>query len=515
VSRHRASRNPGIEALEGRVVPSTIPVTSLADAGAGTLRAAIIQANLDATPDTITFDPSARGTITLVSALPDLSTAIDIEGPGPSVLTVARSSAPTTPEFRIFTVPAGAVVTISGLTISGGVVRGSVGDPGGDSFGGGVYNAGMLTVTDSTLSGNTASGGNGGGFGDGGSGYGGGVDNAGTLTVTDSTLSGNTASGGNGDGYGGGGSGYGGGVFNEGTLTVTDSTLSGNTARGGVGSSGFGGGVYNGGVFNTDALTVTRSISSIFFNPSGGNLVTQAGAAFVSGGHNLFSDTPAVTLASTDLINTDPLLGPLADNGGPTFTQILLPGSPAIDAGVSVPGVTTDQRGIPRPQGRAADIGAVEDVQATVTGLHRYGIHDHPTSLLLNFSAAINPASAQYVHNYTIVPAGHAGRVAPHARPIPIASALYDPVAHTVRLTPRHRLNLHGYYRLTVSAALPNGLKSLDGIPLDGSDQGQPGSNYVAVVHKFGTSTIQAKRVHPTGVLKSSRLPTHHIHRGR
>ena len=83
-------------------------------------------------------------------------------------------------------------------------------------------------------------------------------------------------------------------------------------------------------------------------------------------GHNLFSDQPAVPLAPTDLINTDPMLGPLGDNGGPTETQALLPGSPAIDAGVAVPGVTTDQRGVPRPQGQAPDIGAFESRSASL-----------------------------------------------------------------------------------------------------------------------------------------------------
>ena len=57
----------------------------------------------------------------------------------------------------------------------------------------------------------------------------------------------------------------------------------------------------------------------------------------------------------------DPLLGPLQDNGGPTFTHALLPGSPAID---HIPAenceVTTDQRGVARPQGAACDIGAYE-----------------------------------------------------------------------------------------------------------------------------------------------------------
>ena len=163
--------------------------------------------------------------------------------------------------------------------------------------------------------------------------------------VTDSTLSGNSASGG---GVVGGGSG--GGILNNGTLTVTDSTLSGNAALDG-------GGISNGFFFTLSELTLANSI---FNDPIGGNLANEAAGVITSLGHNLFSDAPAVSRDFTDLINTDPLLGPLADNGGPTFTCALLPGSPAIDGGVIVPGVTTDQRGVPRPQGAAPDIGAFE-----------------------------------------------------------------------------------------------------------------------------------------------------------
>jgi hypothetical protein len=108
---------------------------------------------------------------------------------------------------------------------------------------------------------------------------------------------------------------------------------------------------------------------SLFANPAGGNLVLVTGALFVSLGHNLFSDKPAAALDPTDLVNTDPLLGALADNGGPTLTHALLPGSPAIDAGVAVPGVTTDQRGVSRPQGIAPDIGAFEVAATAMIGL--------------------------------------------------------------------------------------------------------------------------------------------------
>ena len=147
------------------------------------------------------------------------------------------------------------------------------------------------------------------------------------------------------------GSGSGGGIDDAGTLTVTDSTLSDNTATGGGGIDISGPG--------TRPVTATVT-ASLFANPAGGNLVLGAGASFASRGHNLFSDAPAVALDPTDLINTDPLLAPLGNYGGPTETQALLPGSPAIDAGIAVAGVTTDQRGIPRPQGTAPDIGAFE-----------------------------------------------------------------------------------------------------------------------------------------------------------
>ena len=120
----RQRKGPGrawaIEALEGRVVPAMITVLNTDDSGPGSLREAIEQANLDPAQDTIEFAPAVGGTITLLTALPDLSTDIIVSGPGASALAVARSAAEGTPEFRIFTVPAGAEVAISGLTITGG-----------------------------------------------------------------------------------------------------------------------------------------------------------------------------------------------------------------------------------------------------------------------------------------------------------------------------------------------------------------------------------------------------------
>ena len=195
--------------------------------------------------------------------------------------------------------------------------------------GGGIFNnGGQPTITRSTLSGNSAGS------------IGGGIfNNAGSLTITNSTLSGNSAGR------------DGGGIFNNAiaSLTVTASTLAGNSAESGGGIA----------VSFRSSLTIQ---ASIFANPEGGNFGNDPGEVnFTSLGNNLFTDTPVgFALAPTDLVNTDPMLGPLADNGGPTFTQALPAGSPAIDASVAIAGVTTDQRGITRPQGSAPDIGAFE-----------------------------------------------------------------------------------------------------------------------------------------------------------
>src|SRR5438105_15409294 len=79
-----------------------------------------------------------------------------------------------------------------------------------------------------------------------------------------------------------------------------------------------------------------------------------------STGHNLDSDGSCFLTATGDLPKRDPLLGPLADNGGPSETQALLPGSPAIDAGAADGCPQHDQRGIARPQGAGCDMGAYE-----------------------------------------------------------------------------------------------------------------------------------------------------------
>ncbi len=245
------------------MVPATLVVMNSDNAGADSLRAAIEQANTDPGPDTITFAPDVTGTITLISALPDLTSDIVLNGPGASSLTVARSYAAGTPAFRIFNITPAADVTISGLTLSGGYIQGIYGGSvGGDASGGGITNAGTLTIFQSTVRNNSVVGGS--GDEGGGIGYGGGIVNTGTLTIIQSTLSGNRATGGAGPRHGGGGAG--GGIYNNGgMLTITNSTFSDNSVMGGTASgfgqefvysgSGFGGGINN----NGGTLTITSS----------------------------------------------------------------------------------------------------------------------------------------------------------------------------------------------------------------------------------------------------------------
>jgi hypothetical protein len=113
-------------------------------------------------------------------------------------------------------------------------------------------------------------------------------------------------------------------------------------------------------------------------------------------GHNLSSDNSCAFSAAGSMNNTDPRLGPLTDNGGPTPTMVLLPGSPAIDAGNTALAPATDQRGAPRPFGLAANIGAFEfwpTLQVSLSGTNGLdilatGISGQPCRLLASSNAS-------------------------------------------------------------------------------------------------------------------------------
>ena len=340
-----------------------------------TLREAINAANADAGAETITFAPALTSggpaTISLLTALPAITTDMTIQGPGANLLTVERNSGAGT-NFRIFTINPGTVI-ISGLTISKGVLASS-------GQGGGIFNntGATLTINNCAISGNQV----------GSSGFGGGIYSAGTLTLNSSTVNDNHVN------TSGGGAG---GIYDVGPLmNINNSTISGNTT--GTDSKG-------GGILNTNALPLVISNSTVTLNTTGTGALSAGGGIYLaaanltlknsivgggnsspvgpdisgtlqSDGFNLIQSTSGATInqnvgAGPNITGVDPLLFALANNGGPTFTHALQCTSPAIDKGKNF-GLTTDQRGGTRPfdladsvypnaaGGDGSDIGAYE-----------------------------------------------------------------------------------------------------------------------------------------------------------
>ncbi len=430
---------PRLQALEDRTMLSTCHVTRFGDAGVGMgfrgdLRYCINKVNTNPGADIIDFK-IAGNTIDLTSPLPELTSDIDIQGPGYEALWVAGYN------HGIFTVNSAATVEISGLSLVAAHVNdgGAVYNTGtltihdarlmqnnvsGD--GGGIYNTGNLTVRDSLIIGN--SGDRGGGIYNVGTATiettvitenvavpvigdarGGGIYNGGTLSITSSSVVDNVAVQ-----YGA----FGGGIYNVGMLWVDSTTVAGNAANlqssvnGGVGggicnytggvatirnstianneSSDYGGGIIQfGTAINIDHSTISGNVA----NDGGGgiwsdfdstvslrNTIVAANTVndhpelgpdlrgqFASAGYNLIGDTTAASgFVESDILDVDPMLGSLADNGGPTLTMALLAGSPAIDAGDNTDAPEWDQRGpgFPRIVNGNIDIGAFE-VQAT------------------------------------------------------------------------------------------------------------------------------------------------------
>jgi parallel beta helix pectate lyase-like protein len=217
-------------------------------------------------------------------------------------------------------------LTIEGLTLtSGGTAPSPV-------AGGGIFNEGTLTVRNSAITENYGALG------------GGGISSDGEVSVENSTISANQT--------GGDGAGL---EIDDGTASLRNLTVTGNEL--GLGGLGDGGGVHaEAGAGVTLSNTIVAGNSYL----AGPPLAPDCSGAIVSTGNNLIGSTAGCTFTATasDLLAVNPLLGPLAFNGGPTETHALLPGSPAIDKGAGCP--ATDQRGTARPQGPGCDIGAYE-----------------------------------------------------------------------------------------------------------------------------------------------------------
>jgi hypothetical protein len=173
-----------LDYLEDRVVPTTFTVTSLADMGAGTLRAAITSSNTAGGSNTIVFSGNAaNGTIDLDSSLPAITNNLTITGPNANLLTISGQGS-----SQLLTIEPLNTVTISGLTLTDGVS--------GTGDGGAIDNLGTLTVNYCRFWENSAA-------------AGGAIYNGETLTLTGSTFLGNSAT-----------SGAGGAIENLDTATV-------------------------------------------------------------------------------------------------------------------------------------------------------------------------------------------------------------------------------------------------------------------------------------------------------
>jgi hypothetical protein len=277
--------------------------------------------------------------------------------------------------------------------------NGGLGPKSGEGRGGAIWAeaGGPATISTSTFAKNRA-GGNGGAGESSGRGQGGAIEFAGgaptaTLTVSGSVFSANQAGGNTGPGSSSGqGSGGAIATFREGTVSLTNDTIAGNSVGGPIGAV-IGGGTVGGGLSTGIAVSVLNSTldgNAVIGEGIGGNIEVLAGpvslkntiVAFgsatngtncsgtvTSAGHNLESPTPSqcgLSAGLGDLIGANPRLGQLQLNGGPTQTQDVLPGSPAIDAGDNNGCPATDQRGVARSLGAACDIGAYEVVPPTV-----------------------------------------------------------------------------------------------------------------------------------------------------
>jgi hypothetical protein len=473
------------------------------------LRGAIVLANSTPDNDTIAFDPivfSAPQTITIGGPL-TLTNGGGATINGSGLVTVSGNNS-----VRVFQINSGATAVLNGLTITSGTstrgagidnsgnltltnstVSGSTATGTGTSLGGGgiFNNGGTLAVTNSVVSGNSTTGTNsrGGGIavvggtvtitnstisdntipGDDFNKRGGGINsNSGTVNLVGSTVSGNTASRGAAIANGGtlnvvnstisnnsAVTGLGGGILNaSGAVNLTNATIAGNTAVSGGGGVSTGGGSINA----RNSIIAGNTIESGPGPDFGGTLVSQ--------GYNLIGDTTNCTITGTttgNLLNQSAQLGPLQNNGGPTFTQALLPASPARNAGndalaldLNNQPLTTDQRGagFVRRSFGTVDMGAYEyNDTPIVSDLPNASINeDTPTGDIgFTVSDEITPAANLIVtassSNQTLVPNGN----------ITLGGSGAN---HTLNISPV--LNQFGTTLITVFATDSDGISGYD-----------------------------------------------------
>ncbi len=363
------------------------------------------QGDLDTRFDALTINGAGAGT-TLIEVMGGDDRALEVRNDSTTISGVTINLGQGGPGFAGGNGGAVLVSSDSALTLNNGVVSGNAAVAG---EGGGIYvdYRGSLALNNTTVSDNTAEGSGGGIFlapeatailtesvvGHNSSGSASGaIQNDGRLTIVDSWIDGNTAGG------------EGGAIRSNENLTVSGSTISGNTAGSYAAILAYGtltmtNSTVSGNSAAEEASAIESGADATLTNvtitgnssPDGGAFVNSpfegsttdlvnviiAGnspadcanfGAITTSSHSLDGDNTCGFTGPGDLAGTDPRLGPLASNGGPTMTHRLLPDSPAIDAGDDGACPATDQRGVARPQGDACDIGAYELDAVTLWG---------------------------------------------------------------------------------------------------------------------------------------------------
>lgn len=398
---------------------ATFTVTKVADTNDGacdvdcSLREAVAAATAAAGDDVIVFSALFNSPQTIVLGGSEIvlgsNGATTINGPGASLLTISGNNA-----SRVISTGGNVIATLDGMTFTGGNGVGTLNT----GRGGAIYNVGgTLTISSSVVTGNTAA--NGGGLNNASStgptvngdlriinsvvsnntspGSGGGMQNFSTSTVTidRSTFMGNVSNGSTG----------GGGAQLNGAVRITNSTFANNSAP-----AGSGGGIQSNGTLGAVLTNVTFSGNSSLSNGGGIHRATtsptfwirnsivanntgaatsldvsNSAAGLISEGNNIIGSVGTSTgWIMSDQLGVNPMLGTLANNGGSNMTFLPMAGSPAINMGNNCvltatcsannppAAITTDQRGIARPQGGSVDVGSVEiaaaPTLATVTG---------------------------------------------------------------------------------------------------------------------------------------------------
>jgi len=415
--------------VSGTAGAATFTVTNLNDSGPGSLSQAITDANNAAGDDTIIFDLPGSGphVIGLSNPLPIINSNLSIlnDRAGDEAVTVRKNDS-TVIQFEIFRVNSGLTVLMTGLTLSNGV--------GGSQGGGALNNAGStVTLRNCTLSNNQA-------FNSGGAILNFGTGNPAKMTLINCTLNANTSGteGGAIRNFSAGGS------VSE--VTLINSTLSGHTSGVIVNEKGMQTGsakitvtnctfANNRGVNSSKPSSISNNggtvevTNSIFARSTtaSANFSVVGSGTFTSFGHNLSDDAaggdstaaPGGFLNATgDLRNTDPQLGPLANNGGLTATHALLITSPAINAGDDTKAPQKDQRDFSRSG--PSDIGSFEFIPGLVG----------------NVSTRLPVGTGENVLIEGFVVQGPAGStrkimvraIGPSLIPFGIADALNDPV---------------------------------------------------------------------------------------